>query len=284
MNVLLGRNALRRELWETRRWAAAALPFGDGKQYLHVRSAYAEAGASTDDRLLSQSELFLQQTFEEIASLGDQPVVLSLDANLSRERSATLSALFNSGKWIDVAYEVAVDRDQLQVTYHKDGVLPGSTQPGATRIDFLVCNRCAWAHFKSFRYRFDLKIPCHVVSELVLSTQPFSPMCTVWVPPLECHPNREGLAQLEAEGCVFVETLAQRLTNTIRRHVETRDFNSAWNAWVQTAEEYLSRAEILGAVRCNPEGNQDAAVLLFLGSNRSLPLDDALLPLMVLLL
>lgn len=45
------RDALRRELWETQRWVAAALPFGDGKQYLHVRSAYAETGASTDDRL-----------------------------------------------------------------------------------------------------------------------------------------------------------------------------------------------------------------------------------------
>ena len=153
--------------------------------------------------------------FAEIASLGKQPVELSLDANLSRERSATLNALFTSGWWIDVAYEVAVDRDQLQATYHKDGLLPGSAQPGATRIDFLVCNRCAWAYFKSFRYRFDLKIPCHVGTELVLSTQPFSPMCTVRVPPLEYHPNKEGLAQLEADGCDFVETLAQRLTDTL---------------------------------------------------------------------
>ena len=208
-----------------------------------MRSAYADAGASTDDRLLAQSELFLQKMFSEIASLGDQPVVLSLDANLSRERSATLNALFTSGRWIDVAYEVAVDRDQLQATYHRDGVLPGSGQSGATRIDFLVCNRCAWAYFKSFRYRFDLKIPCHVVTELVLSTQRFSSMCTVWVPPLEYHPNKEGLAQLEADGCDFVETPAQRLTDTLRHHVEARDFNSAWNTWVQSAEEYLGRAE-----------------------------------------
>ena len=171
------RDALRHELWETRRWAAAALPCGDRKQHIHVRSAYAEAGASTDDRLLAQSELFLQKMFAEIASLGEQPVVLSLDANLSRERSATLNALFNSGRWIDVACEVAVDRDQLQATYHKDGVLPGSAQSGAARIDFLVCNRCAWAHFKSFRFRFDLKIPCHVVT--------LSPPCAQ----CGCHPS-----------------------------------------------------------------------------------------------
>ena len=54
------------------------------------------------------------EKFTEAVSLGDQPVVLSLDANLSRERSATLNALFTSGRWIDVAYEVAGDRDQLQ--------------------------------------------------------------------------------------------------------------------------------------------------------------------------
>ena len=147
--------------------------FGDGKQYLHVRSAYAETGASTDDRLLEHSEVFLQENFTEVASLDDQPVVLSLDANLSRKRSATLNALFTSGRWIDVTYEVAGDRDQLQATYHKDGVLPGSAQSGATRIDFPVCNRCAWAYLKSFRHRLDLNIPCHVVTELVLSTQPF---------------------------------------------------------------------------------------------------------------
>ena len=90
-------------------------------RYLHVRSAYAEAGASTDDRLLAHSEILLQKIFAEAASLGDQPVVISLDANVSRERSDTLNALFTSGRLIDVASEVAADRDQLQVTYHKDG-------------------------------------------------------------------------------------------------------------------------------------------------------------------
>ena len=115
------RDALRREFWETQRWAAAALPFGDGKKYLHVRNAYAEASASTDDRLLAHSEIFLQNIFAEAAS---------------RERSDTLDGLFTSGRWIDVSYEVAADRDQLQATYHKDGVLPGAAQFGATRIDF----------------------------------------------------------------------------------------------------------------------------------------------------
>ena len=74
------------------------------------------------------------------------------------------------------------------------------------------------------------------------------------MPPLEYHPNKEGLAQLEADGCDFVETLAQRLTDRQRHHVEARDFNSAWNAWVQTAEEYLGRAEILGAVPLQSRG------------------------------
>ena len=49
-------------------------------------------------------------------------------------------------------------------------------------------------------------------------------------------------------------TLAQRLTDAIRQYVEVRDFNSAWNTWVQTAEEYLGRAEILGAVPLQSRG------------------------------
>ena len=53
------RDVPRRELWETQRWAA------DGKQCLHVRSANAEAGASTDDSLLAHSEIFLQKIFAE---------------------------------------------------------------------------------------------------------------------------------------------------------------------------------------------------------------------------
>ena len=271
LNADNARDALRRELWETQRWAAAALPFGDGKQYLRVRSAYAKAGASTDDRLLEHSEIYLQKILKKVASLGDQPVVLSVDANLSRERSATLNALFTSSRWIDVAYEVAGDRDQLQATYHKDGVLPGSGQSGATRIDFLVCNRCAWAYFKSFRHRFDLKIPCHLVTELVLTTQPFSPMCTVWLPPLEYHPNKEGFAQLETDGCDFVEFLVQRLSDTLRRKVEARDLNS--NVWVAPKSSELSRY--------SHEDNQDAVVLLSLSNNESLLLDDALSLLMV---
>ena len=82
----------------------------------------------------------------------------------------------------------------------------------------MICNRCAWAHFSSFRYRFDLKIPCHVVTELVLSTQPFVPMCTVSVPPREYHSN-EVLAALEADGCEFVENLAQHVTCHLSQHV-----------------------------------------------------------------
>ena len=102
---------------ETQRWAAAALPFGDGKQYLHKVIAYAEPGASADDRLLVRRSFFA-----EAASLREQPVVLSLDANLSGERSDTLNALFTPGRWTHLPYEVAADRDQLQATYHKDVV------------------------------------------------------------------------------------------------------------------------------------------------------------------
>ena len=166
--------------------------------------------ATANDRMLLHSEIFLQKIFAEAASIGEQPVVLSLDARLSRERSDTRNAWFASGQ-VD-GCSIA-DQDEVQATYHKDGGLPDTAQFGAKGVDFLVCNRCAWAHISSFLYRFDLKIPCHVVTELVLSSQPFSPMCTVWAWPRESLPKeREGLQNLKQT----VANLWKTLLNTSR--------------------------------------------------------------------
>ena len=86
------RDALRRELWETQRWAAAALPFRDRKQYLHVRSAYAEAGASTDDRLLEHSEIFVQIFLQKLQASVISPLYL-VWMPTSRGRGLLLSTL-----------------------------------------------------------------------------------------------------------------------------------------------------------------------------------------------
>ena len=188
-----------------------------------------------------------------------------MDADHSRERSDTLQGLFTSGGWIVVANQVAADRNQLQATYHTCGVLPGTAQSCATRIDFLVCNRCAWAHFTSFRSRLDLKIPCHVVTDLVLLTQPFSPMCTVWVPPREYHLNEKGLAlqNLKQTGAKLWKTLLNNSRPTCVNMLRTRTsslpgtpgYKLLRSAWVVPRSSEPSSHRL--------DGSQGAVVLQF---------------------
>ena len=111
----------------------------------------------------------------EAVGIGNQPVVISVDANIAYEKSKALQRAVDSGAWVDAARETAEDKGEIPNTYAAAGIEPDMRGAGATRIDFVLCNRAAWAHFQGLQYRFDLRVPGHVLMRLTLSSQPILP-------------------------------------------------------------------------------------------------------------
>ena len=69
------RDALRRELW-VRNAGQLLLSLLEGKQYLHARSAYAEAGASTDDCLLPTQRFFCRRCLQKPQEKASNPLCI----------------------------------------------------------------------------------------------------------------------------------------------------------------------------------------------------------------
>ncbi len=97
-------SVLAKTLFETSRWCASAIPLGPkgatARRYLHkMNKRY--GGRHT------QNERLLQRPFCHATELGDQPVLLCMDANTTVESSLVLTQSLASQKWVDLGAHFA---------------------------------------------------------------------------------------------------------------------------------------------------------------------------------
>ena len=97
-------------LFETSRWCASAIPLGPkgatARRYLHIVSFYGISNKRYGGRH-TQDERLLQRPFCHATELGDQPVLLCMDANTTVESSLVLTQSLASQKWVDLGAHFA---------------------------------------------------------------------------------------------------------------------------------------------------------------------------------
>ena len=110
-------------------------PWG-GKQFIHVVTVYGFPRANEGGEAYTENEDFLANVFAEADSLGDVPVVVCGDFNVTVEKSQQLSQRLLDGSWVDAASAVAMARGpEPEATYvHKDS---------SSRIDMFFLNSAA---------------------------------------------------------------------------------------------------------------------------------------------
>jgi len=127
------------------RWSLARIPLA-GNYYFYIGVFYGISGANTDDHKNTTNERYLQKIFSILATLGDVPVLLCMDANVTIQRSSILRGAIRTGRWHDLA-----DGYDVGGTYFRDPSMRGQEGEVTSRIDFIFGNSVAKTAQKSFR-------------------------------------------------------------------------------------------------------------------------------------
>ena len=90
-------------LFETRRFVHAAFGIGNGSRVAHVFCVYGFSGANNCTRRMAMNEQLLSDTFHVAAGLGEVPVVLAGDFNVTPDISSALQRSMSTGRWCDTA-------------------------------------------------------------------------------------------------------------------------------------------------------------------------------------
>ena len=118
-------NAMTRKLWRSKRWCHMGCLRQGHTDFEHLQRLQQRHQQGEADKLISDA-------LYTAASLGDKPVLIAGDINLVPEKSPSLTAALNTGRWIDVAAEMA---------YRKGTTLVATTTAGkGRRIDVFLVN------------------------------------------------------------------------------------------------------------------------------------------------
>ena len=129
-------------------------------------TVYAQSGRQNGMRH-SQRERLFQSIFEHLAQLGDQPILVCIDANVPIDGSTHLSAVLATGRWRDVAAHFA--QGDPEPTFCADPNWDRfSAGVGVTRPDLILANNPAMALCSDFQLRRDLPVKGHLGLQLTL--------------------------------------------------------------------------------------------------------------------
>eukprot|EP00662_Eupelagonemidae_sp_cell21_P006360 gene6360-47037_t len=165
--------AVRKRLWATGRWTHAVLPYGDGKQTLHIMSVYGISGAHRADERrkkgpeYEQNEQLLADVLLAAAELGNVPILVVGDINVEVQESAVLREALATGRWEDTAAAWA----------ELNGVEPEHTcesGTGRSRIDVMLANAIALDALRLVSVRRGIGLETHTPLTMQLDLDAFS--------------------------------------------------------------------------------------------------------------
>ena len=148
------------QLAKVGRWTYGVVPLGSkgarAKGFLHLISFYNLAGR--DQGVIRTNKYrYLEKVLSHATGLGDQPVLICMDANSSIQASHCLTLATNSGKWIDLG---------AHYTNNQPGPTFGASKdwdrvtwgPNVSRPDCLVTlHCCVFVKLSNFDEIFRLK-------------------------------------------------------------------------------------------------------------------------------
>ena len=220
------------ELFKTGRWQSCVIKLNRSSSLLHVVTVYGYPGANDGGEEMEKNEEFLTNVFLEAASLGNVPVVIGGDFNVSLENSLTLSRFVSSGIWSDAASLYSMATGEPMIDTYK-------TTVGTSRIDMLFMNAAATRTFKAFnvievppdgikrhkpvegRWLFDMP------KEYAMKIQ-----SARGLPKRRTEMNPEEIKLIAHEAVV-------EFGNNFYEAFFENDVDMMWEAWCSMAESYL---------------------------------------------
>ena len=196
---------------------------------------YAQSGQATG-AVQTQRERTFRKLFEYCASLGEQPILVAMDANVSITASGALTQVLSSGKWTDLASHFGIPEPTFNHDPSWDRL---SNIKGSTRPDVIFANPCALALCQSFQLRRDLACKGHLGLELQLNCRIAADTMRVWTIPksLPCKPKtRAGTLCSDNARC---ENLLQQEIPNIDEQLAAGNTQEVWVRLGAVAQKYL---------------------------------------------
>ena len=194
-------------LHQSSRWCAAAIPIGPvgamSCRFIHLISFYGVTNRGNGAKH-SQNNLLLQSLFEYASSLGNQPVLICMDANTTIDKSTTLQRALTTGRWHDVA--AAMSEGSPPPTFCASASWNKlDYEVGATRPDYIIANAPAMAMITHFEIRRDLPIKGHLGLQVTIRRELCMLKHRVFIPPTVFAPDNFEALSAEGKNEMFMQ-------------------------------------------------------------------------------
>ena len=223
-------------LYKNARWVHAAIPLAvigaNSKRFLHIIS-FCNLSGRDQGLIKTNRNRFLEKAFTHANRLGQQPVIICMDANTSIANSHCMSLAVAAGTWIDLGSHFSNGKPSPTSSSRKTRD-KHSWGKHATRPDFIFANGPALSIIDSFQIRRDLAPKGHLGLEIIVNLDWVDNTLRMIKHP-KCFPNQSSSSIEEQEATAAKVLLKWRKDFDQAKH----DPDSAWHIFAQIAEEYL---------------------------------------------
>jgi len=236
------RSDLGDELYETGRWQSVSVKLNGGAALFVVVTIYGFSRANEGGETMAENEDFIRKVLLEASSLGDVPVIIIGDFNVTHDNSHVLRSEHTAGRWMDAAQLIAdLDESRPAATYYRADY--------QSRIDMALINPVAATMLSGFR----------IQERLVDGEQRGHQMITVDfdTPVMPTYAWKTRALKRLPERPQMDEDDQRALAEIIKREMEVQfwkayveaDIDALYGSWCDMAESYLLReASVTGSI------------------------------------
>ena len=211
------------------------IPTGVGTRGFYVLNIYGFVGAGAKNpKALSLNEDFLSNVIDEIATLGDVPVIAVGDFQTCPAKSRALGQAVASNFLFDLGALFAAS----EWTYQQ-----GNNTNMRTRIDLALCNNTFLPYVKSVSILRDTGLPGHCPLKIGVDFPEYIDHKMVYRTPFAFKDIAPATPQqvLVLDGKYW----QQHVCSAIRESLRLGDVDSAFNLWSRQAERYCASLHVL---------------------------------------
>eukprot|EP00660_Eupelagonema_oceanica_P019294 gene19294-biopygen28237 len=234
---------VRKRLWETGRWVHAVVPYGDGRQTLHVMSVYGVSGAHRSDAIYRgkeyvKNEDLLSDVLLAAAELGNVPVLIIGDLNVETQESDVLREALATGRWEDAAALWAEmlghEPEWTCETARREG-----EASSRSRIDLLLANNTALNAMRTVAVRRGVGLETHAPVTMELDVDTFGQRAAQLNQP-RAFPVEHWEKWPEERMLEAADAAVGKVATSWREALAAADVEHLWRLFNTAAEQYLA--------------------------------------------
>jgi len=230
-------------LMDSGRWVEITLPTSEKGHFFTIANFYGIAGASQSQKSheYKENERLAAAAGRRAASMPKHPYFLFGDFNVNIQHSKVLSALIEQQLIFDVGAEWTKQGEQPQNTFSREGISPGMTGSGKTRIDYVFANEIAIRIIKNFEYLFDQTHGYdHLPIRITLDIEAFMQILTVLGKPnpvnINAYDPKIHTPEIKAEiwSCIWQDKELR-----FEDAIAAKNVDKVHTIWCEALEEFL---------------------------------------------